>query len=104
MNKIDQDLLEYTHTIPENNTIYVFRNRFAFLVQLNHTDIRQLDFVDEFNELKIQEIMQNNSYVIIQDFPQINKKSSLWKTLKTKCELMETFKSNQKLFGYVYCC
>lgn len=102
--KINNDLLSFADSINSNQTIYFFRNSFAFNLQVNRTDISMLDFKNEFDSDKIEEIIQRRNYILIQDFPQINKESYLWVTLKTRCEIIETFKSSDMALGYIFQC
>jgi 4-amino-4-deoxy-L-arabinose transferase-like glycosyltransferase len=105
INQVTQDVVSYARTHHLAEPIYVFRNRDLgyYLVDTGpYSNITQLDFKDEFNVTTVDRLMKGSSVVVV-DFPQINKQSTLWTALK-RCRSVYSTDSNGFTMGYVFVC
>lgn len=102
INKINKEL----RTECASNDYYIFRNSAGFAVQNNQSQlkVKNINFGVEYDEAYIKNITESGENVCINDFPQINKNSTFWKELTSKCKLQKEYYEKKFLLGYWFKC
>ncbi len=114
---ISKELIHWVNTHPVKEPVYVFRNTMinAYYRSTNDTftrkekyltmksNYRTLDFSNENNIQKIQELQREHALILILDFPKINKNSLLWQNLLS-CKKEAIFFSQKEEMGFVFQC
>ncbi len=104
INKVSKETLDIADSLTLKEPIYIFRNYgYRLYLEQKYSDIRILDFDDEFNATVAQDIIQKHASVIVVDFPTLNKDSLLWKTLQD-CTLIQDVKDKGTVLGHIFSC